>query len=73
MGSYAVASYPHVFAETLNREFSGKVQTIQYKGEGPMWVEMGSGQLEMAIGSYQAFATVRDKGARAIAATGPTL
>lgn len=71
MGSYAVASYPHVFAETLNREFSGKVQTIQYKGEGPMWVEMGSGQLEMAIGSYQAFATVRDKGARAIAATGP--
>ncbi|HMN83110.1 MAG TPA: tripartite tricarboxylate transporter substrate binding protein, partial [Burkholderiaceae bacterium] len=45
MGSYAVASYPHVFAETLNREYGGKVQTIQYKGEGPMWVEMGSGQL----------------------------
>lgn len=71
MGSYAVASYPHVFAETLNREYGGKVQTIQYKGEGPMWVEMGSGQLEMAIGSYQAFATVKDKGARPIAATGP--
>lgn len=71
MGSYAVASYPHVFAETLNREYGGKVQTIQYKGEGPMWVEMGSGQLEIAIGSYQAFATVKDKGARAIAATGP--
>lgn len=70
MGSYAVASYPHVFAETLNREFGCKIQTVQYKGEGPMWVEMGSGQLEIAIGSFQAFSTVRDKGARPIAATG---
>ena len=32
MGSYAVASYPHVFAETLNRDFGGKIQAIQYKG-----------------------------------------
>jgi tripartite-type tricarboxylate transporter receptor subunit TctC len=71
IGSYAVASYPHVLAETMNREFGCKIQTIQYKGEGPMWVEMGSGQLEIAVGSYQAFATVRDKGARAIAAAGP--
>lgn len=70
MGSYAVASYPHVLAETMNREFGCKIQTIQYKGEGPMWVEMGSGQLQMAVGSYQAFATVRDKGIRPIAATG---
>jgi tripartite-type tricarboxylate transporter receptor subunit TctC len=70
MGSYAVASYPHVLAETLNREFGGKVQAIQYKGEGPMWVEMGTGTLTMAVGSFQAFATVRDKGLRPIAATG---
>ncbi|MFT3800345.1 MAG: tripartite tricarboxylate transporter substrate binding protein [Burkholderiaceae bacterium] len=69
-GSYAVASYPHVFAETLNREFGGKVQSIQYKGEGPMWVEMGSGQLDLAVGSYQAFSTVRDKGIRPIAVNG---
>lgn len=70
MGSYAVASYPHVLAETINREFGGKIQAIQYKGEGPMWVEMGSGQLTMAVGSFQAFATVRDKGIRPIAASG---
>ncbi|HMN83111.1 MAG TPA: tripartite tricarboxylate transporter substrate-binding protein, partial [Burkholderiaceae bacterium] len=31
----------------------------------------GQDSLEIAIGSYQAFATVRDKGARPIAATGP--
>ncbi len=70
MGSYAVASYPHVFAETLNRDFGGKIQAIQYKGEGPMWIEMGSGAITLALGSYQAFATVRDKGIRPIAATG---
>jgi tripartite-type tricarboxylate transporter receptor subunit TctC len=70
MGSYAVASYPHVLAETMNREFGCKIQSIQYKGEGPMWLEMGSGQLQMAVGSFQAFAAVRDKGVRAIAATG---
>ena len=70
MGSYAVASYPHVFAETLNRDFGGKIQAIQYKGEGPMWIEMGSGAIQIAVGSFQAFATVRDKGIRPIAVTG---
>ncbi|HPU54421.1 MAG TPA: tripartite tricarboxylate transporter substrate binding protein [Burkholderiaceae bacterium] len=70
MGSYAVASYPHVFAETLNREHGGKIQAIQYKGEGPMWIEMGTGTINMAVGSFQAFATVRDKGIRPIAVTG---
>jgi tripartite-type tricarboxylate transporter receptor subunit TctC len=71
MGSYAAASYPHVFAETLNREFGCKIETIHYKGEGPMWVEMGSNSIDIAVGSFQAFATVRDKGLRAVATTGP--
>jgi tripartite-type tricarboxylate transporter receptor subunit TctC len=70
MGSYAVASYPHVFAESLNRDSGAKIQAIQYKGEGPMWVDMGTGSITMAIGSYQAFATVRDKGIRPIATSG---
>lgn len=70
MGSYAVASYPHVLADSLNREFGCKIQSIQYKGEGPMWVEMGAGQLQVCVGSYQAFATVKDKGVRPVAVTG---
>ena len=70
MGSYAVASYPHVFAETLKREQGAKIETIQYKGEGPMWVEMATGAITIAIGSFQAFATVRDKGIRPIAVNG---
>ena len=69
-GSYAPASYPHVLAETLNKQFGCQFQAIQYKGEGPMWVEMGSGQLQMAVGSFQAFNTVAAKGVRPIATTG---
>lgn len=70
-GSYAPASYPHVLAETLNKQFGCKFQAIQYKGEGPMWIEMGAGQLQMCVGSYQAFNTVASKGVRPIATTGP--
>ena len=71
MGSYAPASYPHMLAEALNK-MGGKVETVHYKGEGPMWVDFATGQLTVAVGSYQAFATVKDKGARAIAATTAT-
>jgi len=70
MGSYAPASHPHILAETLNKQFGANLQVVHYKGEGPMWVDMGSGQLEVAVGSYQAAATVMNKGFRAIAATG---
>lgn len=70
MGSYAVAAYPHVFAETLNKESANKIETIQYKGEAPMWIDMGSGALTMAVGTYGPFATVRDKGIRPIAVNG---
>ena len=37
-----------------------------------MWVDMAGGQLDVAIGSYQAFANVRDKGVRLIGVTGRT-
>jgi len=70
MGSYAPASSPHILAETLNKQFGANLQTVHYKGEGPMWVDMAAGQLQVAVGSYQAAATVLNKGFRAIAATG---
>lgn len=70
MGSYAPASYPHMLAENFNKLYGTKIETVQYKGEAPMWVDMGSGQHEMAVGSYQAYAVVQGKGVRAIAATG---
>jgi len=68
MGSYAPASYPHMLGEALNK-LGGKVETVHYKGEGPMWVEFVTGAQQVAVGSYQAFNTVQAKGARPIAAT----
>jgi tripartite-type tricarboxylate transporter receptor subunit TctC len=70
MGSYAPAAHPHMLAEALNRDHGTKIQTIVYKGEAPMWVDVASGQVEMAVGSYQAFANVQAKGVRPIGVTG---
>ena len=35
-----------------------------------MWVDLASGQIQIAIGSYQSFATVQARGVRAIGVTG---
>ncbi|MBP6813735.1 MAG: tripartite tricarboxylate transporter substrate binding protein [Burkholderiaceae bacterium] len=70
MGNYVAGSYQQILAETWNREHGCKFELINYKGEVPMWVDMASGQIDVAIGSYQAFAKVRDKGLRPIGVTG---
>ena len=70
MGNYVMGSYQQILAETWNREHGCKFEMINYKGEVPMWVDMASGQIDVAIGSYQAFAKVRDKGLRPIGVTG---
>jgi tripartite-type tricarboxylate transporter receptor subunit TctC len=70
MGSYAPASYPHMVADQVNRAEGTQIAAIQYKGEAAMWVDIVSGQVQIAIGSYQAFATVQSRGVRAIGVTG---
>ena len=72
MGSYAPASHPHMMAESLNKDYGLQLQAVQYKGEAPMWVDMASSQIQMAVGSFQAFAAVQGKGVRPIAVTGKT-
>ena len=71
MGSYAPGSYPHMVADQTNRAEGTKILSVHYRGESPMWVDVASGQLQIAIGSYQAFATVQGRGVRAIGVTGP--
>lgn len=71
MGSFAPGSYPHMVADQINRKEGTKLLTVHYKGESPMWVDMASGQLQVAIGSYQAFNTVSTRGVRPIGVTGP--
>ena len=43
---------------------------VHYKGEPPMWVDMASGQLQVVVGSYQAYNTVAGRGIRPIGVTG---
>jgi tripartite-type tricarboxylate transporter receptor subunit TctC len=70
MGSYAPGSYPQMVADQTNRSEGTKIQTINYRGEAPMWVDLAGGQVQVAIGSYQSFATVQTRGVRAIGVTG---
>ena len=70
MGSYAPGSYPQMVADQANRTEGTKILTVNYRGESPMWIDVASGQLQVAIGSYQAFNTVATRGVKAIGVTG---
>jgi tripartite-type tricarboxylate transporter receptor subunit TctC len=70
MGTYAPGSYPHMVADQINRANGTKIVSVHYRGEAPMWIDVVSGQVQIAIGSYQAFNTVHQRGVRAIGVTG---
>jgi tripartite-type tricarboxylate transporter receptor subunit TctC len=70
MGTYAPGSYPHMVADQTNRNEGTTIQSIHYRGEAPMWIDVASHQTQIAIGSYQSFATVQPRGVRAIGVTG---
>ena len=70
MGTYSPASFPHMLAEQMSKDHDIQIQPIHYKGEAPMWLDMASGQIQVAVGSYQAFAAVQSRGVRPIGATG---
>jgi len=70
MGSYSPGSYPHMVADQLNRQTGTQIQSVHYKGEAPMWMDLAGGQTQIAIGSYQAFAAVQSRGVRALGVTG---
>ena len=70
MGSYAPGSYPQMVADQANRNEGTRIVTINYKGESPMWIDVASGQVQVAIGSFQAFNTVASRGVKAIGVTG---
>ena len=70
MGSFAPGSYPHMVADQTNRTEGTKIQTVHYKGESPMWIDVASGQVQIAVGSFSAYNTVSTKGVRPIGVTG---
>ena len=61
-GSWALGSSAHIFARGLNEKYGLKIEVVTYKGEAPMWQDMGSGSLEAAMGSPQAMNALLVKG-----------
>ena len=69
MGTYAPGSYPQMVSDQVNKVEGTKILSVHYRGEAPMWVDLASGQVQIAIGSYQSFASVQGR-VRAIGVTG---
>jgi tripartite-type tricarboxylate transporter receptor subunit TctC len=53
-GSWALGSSSHIFAQRLNERYGLAIEVVTYKGEAPMWQDMGAGSLQAAMGSPQA-------------------
>jgi tripartite-type tricarboxylate transporter receptor subunit TctC len=53
-GSWAIGSSSHIFAQRLNEKYGLSIEVVTYKGEAPMWQDMGAGSLQAAMGSPQA-------------------
>ena len=53
-GSWALGSSSHIFAQHLNEKYGLAIEVVTYKGEAPMWQDMGAGSLQAAMGSPQA-------------------
>src|SRR6478752_1561778 len=45
IGTYGAGSYSHVAVAALNRHFGLTMEAVHYRGEGPMWVDVGSGAI----------------------------
>ena len=61
-GSWALGSSAHIFAQSLNEKYGLSMEVVTYKGEAPMWQDMGAGSLQAAMGSPQAMNALLIKG-----------
>lgn len=61
-GSWALGSSAHIFAQALNEKYGLEIEVVTYKGETPMWQDMGAGSLQAAMGSMQAMNALLVKG-----------
>jgi tripartite-type tricarboxylate transporter receptor subunit TctC len=62
MASYNVGSVPQMVAAEFNNRFGLNINTIQYKGEGPMWLDVAGGIIQVGVGSYVAMAPHLQRG-----------
>lgn len=50
--TYGIGSFAHVVAATLNKNHGFKLEPVHYRGEGSMWQDVASGNVQTATGSY---------------------
>jgi tripartite-type tricarboxylate transporter receptor subunit TctC len=62
LGTYGAGSYSHCAVEALNRSLGLKMEAVHYRGEAPMWIDVGSGAVQGGSGSYAAAASVLQSG-----------
>jgi tripartite-type tricarboxylate transporter receptor subunit TctC len=68
IGTYAAGSYAHMVVAELNKEYGLNAEAVHYKGEAPMWTDLGGGTIDAATGSYGAALPILQSGrGRAIA------
>jgi tripartite-type tricarboxylate transporter receptor subunit TctC len=71
VGTYASGSTAHMVIAELNRQFGLNIEPVHYRGEAPMWTDIGGQSLDAAIGSYNAGLAMLQTGrGKAIATTG---
>lgn len=68
VGTYAAGSFAHIAVAELNKQYGLKMEPVHYRGEAPMWQDLGGGSIDAAIGSTGAATNILQAGkGRAIA------
>ncbi|MBP8306435.1 MAG: tripartite tricarboxylate transporter substrate binding protein [Burkholderiaceae bacterium] len=62
LGTYAAGSYSHIAVAELNRIFGLKMEAVHYRGEAPMWQDVGAGVIAGGSGSVAAATSVLQSG-----------
>lgn len=72
-GTYAAGSTAHLILAELNRQYGLSIEPVHYRGETPMWADVASQSIDVAIGSYNAaLGVMQTNRGKAIATTGLT-
>jgi tripartite-type tricarboxylate transporter receptor subunit TctC len=50
--TYGIGSFAHVVCATLNKNHGFNMEAVHYRGEGAMWQDVASGNVQTATGSY---------------------
>jgi len=70
--TYGAGSFAHVVAASINKHYDLTMEAVHYRGEGLMWQDVASGQVQTATGSYASMLPTLQTGAVKVIAV-PTL